>query len=94
MIQSPAFRGTRLQKISSGGGIWRVGWVGGVGGGGMVGDCDMGGPVQIACLGVEPNECSTQLVATAVKERPPQPNCSSRIYPSMFHFVITGVIGF
>ena len=64
------------------------GWVGGVGRGGMVVDCDMGGPVQIECLGVEPNECSTQLVATAVDERPPQPNCSSRNYPSMFHFVI------
>ena len=30
-----------------------------------------GGPVQIACLGVEQNECSTQLVATVVEENIP-----------------------
>jgi hypothetical protein len=39
-----------------------VGW-GGVGWGGKV---VIGGGVQIACLGVEPNECSTKLVATVV----------------------------
>jgi hypothetical protein len=53
----------------------------------------MGGPVQIACLGVELNDCSTQLVATASRSDS-STDRSSRNYPSMFHFVITGVIGF
>jgi len=30
------------------------------------------GPDQIACLGVEPNECSSRLVATVVEENPPR----------------------
>jgi len=43
-----------------------------------------GGPVQIACLGVEPNDCSTQLVATAVKENPPQPTVHLAIIQACF----------
>ena len=53
-----------------------------------------GGPVQIACSGVELNEDSTQLVATVVEERISSASRSSRNYPSMIHFIITGVIGF
>mgnify|MGYP006179861843 CR=1 FL=1 len=59
-----------------GGGGW--GWLG-VG----VGRC-WGGAVQIACLGVEPNDCSTQLVATAVKENPPQPTVHLAIIQACF----------
>ena len=54
----------------------------------------MVGPVQIACSGVELNEDSTQLVATVVEERISSASRSSRNYPSMIHFIITGVIGF
>jgi hypothetical protein len=43
-----------------------------------------GGPVQIACLGVESNVCSTQLVATAVEERPPQPTVHLAIIQACF----------
>ena len=44
----------------------------------------MGGPVQIACLGVEQNDCSTQLVATVVKENPPQPTVHLAIIQACF----------
>ena len=49
---------------------------------GVVGWC--GGPVQIACLGVEQNDCSTQLVATVVKENPPQPTVHLAIIQACF----------
>ena len=44
----------------------------------------MGGPVQIACLGVEQNDCPTQLVATVVKENPPQPTVHLAIIQACF----------
>ena len=74
--------GNHSQKISSGGirsvGLksrrgccgWRVG--------------RYGGPIQIACLGIEPNGCSTQLVATVVKERSPQPTVHLTIIQACF----------
>jgi hypothetical protein len=47
---------------------------------GVVGGIDMGGPLQIACLGVEPNKSST----TAVEERPPQPTVYLAIIQACF----------
>ena len=74
--------GNHSQKISSGG-IWSVGLKS------RSGCCGWrvgryGGPVQIACLGIEPNECSTQLVATVVKERSPQPTIHLAIIQACF----------
>ena len=43
-----------------------------------------GGGVQIACLGVELNDCPTQLVATVVKENPPQPTVHLAIIQACF----------
>ncbi len=50
----------------------------------VLGGGGMGGAVQIACLGVEPNKCSTQLVATGVEERPPQPTIHLTIIQACF----------
>ena len=51
------------------------------------------GPVQIACLGVE-----REIFVPARRHNGSEKNlfshCSSRNYPSMIHFVLTGVIGF
>jgi hypothetical protein len=46
----------------------------------------VGGPVQIACFGVKQNDCSTQLVATVVKERPPRPTVHLTIIQACFTF--------
>ena len=53
-----------------------------------------GGPVQIACSGVELNENFNPARRHGGLGEVPWTNHSSRNYPSMFHFVITGVIGF
>ena len=50
----------------------------------VVGGGGMRGPVQIACLGVEPNERLTQLVATGVEERSPQPTVHLTIIQACF----------
>ena len=50
----------------------------------VLGGGGMGRGVQIACLGVKPNECSTQLVATGVEERPPQPTVHLAIIQACF----------
>ena len=76
IVQPCSVAGTRMSLMVGVG-------LGGVGGG-VVGGGDVGGPVQIACLGVEPNESSTQLVATAVEERPPQPTVHLAIIQACF----------
>ena len=63
------------------------GWLYGAGG-------RYGGPVQIACSGVELNENFNPARRHGGLGEVPWTNHSSRNYPSMFHFVITGVIGF
>ena len=57
-----------------------------------------GGGVQIACSGVELNECSTQLVATVIGERPPQPTVHRAIIQACFNLssrvlLVSGVWG-
>lgn len=60
------------------------------------GGCFGGGPVQIAHLGVSPNEWKSNPARRhgVQEEILSLYNRSSRDYPSVFHFVITGVIGF
>ena len=53
-----------------------------------------GGPVHIACSGVELNEIQPSSSPRRSKRDLFNSNRSSRNYPSMIQFVITGVIGF
>ena len=53
-----------------------------------------GGPVHIACPGVKLNEIQPSSSPRWSKRNILNSNRSSRNYPSMIQFVITGVIGF